>query len=152
MDLRYPRSQKSQIIKSDYLGNQAVKNWRLIILSSPKWWHSSCFTQRAICGGASFCIKTVILLHCLALRIGITDFFNNEMHRWAVTLHLTYLIVWNKYTTAISVTTESSVSNFLPLDLLDLSTCILATIGSEDTSRPWSTVIPPHFYLTLKKA
>ena len=134
MDLRYPQSQKSQGFKSGDLGSQAVGNCRLIILLSPKWWWSSCFMQRAICGGAPSCIKNVVLLHCLALRTRITDSFNNEAYRWLVMVHLSLLIVWNKCTTAISVTTESSACNFLQFDLLGLPICILAAIACKDTA------------------
>ena len=93
--------------------------------------------------------------HCVSYRLawtpGIIDSFNNEVLRWPVTVHLTLPILWNKCTATISVTIESSACNFLQLDLLDPLTCILAAIGFEDTRRPRFTVIPSHFYPTLKK-
>ena len=98
MDLKYPESQNLQDCKSGDLGGQAVGNCRLIILSSPKWRRSSCFTQRTICDRAPSCIKTVVLSHCLDLRVRIMDSSNNEGYRWPVRVHLTC-------TAAISVMT-----------------------------------------------
>ena len=152
MDLRCPQSQISQVFKSGDVGSQAVKKCWLIILSSPKWRRSSCFTQQAICGGGPSCIKTVVLSIRLALRFGITDFFNNETHRWLAMVRVTLPVVWNKCITAISVTTESSACNFLQLDLQDPPSCIIADVGCIDASKPCTTVIPSQFYPTLKKA
>ena len=42
--------------------------------------------------------------------------------------------------------TESPACNFRQLDLLDSLTCILASIGCENTSRTWSTVIRLHIF------
>ena len=45
---------------------------------------------------------------------------------------------------SILVTTGSPARNFLQLDFLDLLTCNIAAIGSEDSSRQWSIIIPSH--------
>ncbi|GFT88908.1 hypothetical protein TNCV_907071 [Trichonephila clavipes] len=47
------------------LGGQVEGKCRLMILSSPKWGRSICFTQRAICGGAPSSINTVVVSHRL---------------------------------------------------------------------------------------
>ena len=151
MDLRYPQNQKLQGFKSGGLGRESVGNCRLIILSK-KWWRSSCFKQWAIWGRAPSCIKTVYLWHRLAFRAGIINSSSNEAYCWLVTVHLTLLVVWNKCTSPISVTTKSLVCNFRQFYLLDPPNCILAAIACEDISRSWSTVFPSHLHPTLKKA
>ncbi|GFX65721.1 hypothetical protein TNCV_4094131 [Trichonephila clavipes] len=75
--VRYPQSQK------EGLRGQAVGKYRLMILSSQKWHRSTCFTQRAMCGGAPSCKNTGVESHRLARR---TDCSNNERYRWPVTL------------------------------------------------------------------
>ena len=127
--LRYPHSQTLHRFKSGDLRAQVIGNCWLIILSSSKWRWISCFTQRAMCGGAPSCIKTVVLPYRLAWTAGIMDSSNNVAYRWPVRVHLTLPVVWKKFTAVISVTTESSASNFRQLDLLGPPTCILAAIG-----------------------
>ena len=56
----------------------------------------------------------------------------------------------NECTASILVTTKSQAHIFLQLELLDPLTCILATVGWKDASRPWSKVILSHLYLTKK--
>ena len=103
MVLRYSFSEKSQGFKSEDLESQAVGNFRFMILSSPKWRWSNCFTQRAICGEAPSCINTVVVSHRPAWRAGIMNCCNNEAYRWPVTMHVALPIVRNKCTTSISV-------------------------------------------------
>ena len=105
----------------------------------------------AMCGGASTCINTVVASHHLAWRAGIMDCCNNETYRWPVMVHVMLPVAWNKCIAAISVMTESSSCNLLDLDFLDPLTYIFAAICCEDISRPRSTEIPTHLYLTLQK-
>ena len=152
MALMYLHRQKSQGFKSKDLGGLAVGNCRLMILMSRKWRQSSCFKQRAMCGGASSCINTIVVSHHLAWRARITDSFNKEEYRWLVMVYLSLPVVWNKCAAAISLTTKSSAGNFLQLGLLNPSTWILATFGCGVTSRLLSTVIESLLYPILKKA
>ncbi|GFW38225.1 hypothetical protein TNCV_3839531 [Trichonephila clavipes] len=57
--LRYPHSRNSQGFKSGDLGDKAVGKCGLMILSSPKWRQSTCFTQRAMCRGVPSVDETV---------------------------------------------------------------------------------------------
>ena len=152
MALRYNHSQMSQRFKSRDLGNQVVGNCRMMILSSKKWGLSSWFTQRAMCGGTVSCINIVVVSHRLVWRARITDCSNNEACCSLVTVHVTSPVEWNKCTAAFSVTTDLSACKFLQLDLLHPPTWILPIIYCEDISSPWSSMIPSHVYVTLKKA
>ena len=117
-----------------------------------KWLQSCWLKQWAMCGGAPYCINIVVLSHHLAWKARIMDYFDNEVYSSSLMVHVTLLVVWNKCTADISVTTESSPCIFLHPDLLDAPTWILPAIGCEDISSSWSIMIPSHLYPTLKKA
>ena len=125
-----------QGFKSRDLGNQVIRNCQLMILLSKKWWQSNSFMQGVMCIGTPSCMNIVVVPHHLAWRARITDCSNNEVSCSPVIVHLTLPIAWNKWTAAISVTTESSACNNLQLDLLDHPTWILPFIGCEGCLKP----------------
>ena len=72
-------------------------------------------------------------------------------HSW-VTVHVIFSVWLNKFTVAISVTTESSAWNFLEHDFLDPPISILPATACENISSQLLVMIPSNLYSSVKKA